>query len=377
MSDNLDCHCNGVSAAEAERREAFLLAAVLERVDEGRQNPRAGAADGVAQRHCAAVDVEFFGIYLEFVAKRDARHAEGLVEFDEVKIIDVDREKRKIRLTRRDLVPDPWDEIEKQYKPGDVVDGVVVRVTTFGAFIKIDNYYEGLAHISELVDNKINHAKEVFSPGDRVPVMILEIDTKRKRIRLSAKKAVEKQARREVDAYLKQQEDIRNIPHISTEATEALRAVVSQPPSPVEEPVIKPTPSEVFASPEPAVEQFKESPPEVEAAPAVEEGVSEPQVVAPRPDVEIASYAVDEAPEDIPVKDPDEVLVNDPLPTTPEPAAAGISTAFDGGIDDEERDLISGEEYDDTGQPDLPSNPNSRGEGDEIDLIEGSELEDK
>jgi len=295
----------------------------------------------------------------------------------DVKIIDVDREKRKIRLTRRDLVPDPWDEIEKQYKPGDVVDGVVVRVTTFGAFIKIDNYYEGLAHISELVDNKINHAKEVFSPGDRVPVMILEIDTKRKRIRLSAKKAVEKQARREVDAYLKQQEDIRNIPHISTEATEALKAAVSQPPSPVEEPVIKPTPTEVFASPEPAVEQFKESLPEVEAAPAVEEGVSEPQVVAPRPDVEIASYAIDEAPDDIPAKDPDEVLVDDALPTTPEPAAAAISTAFDGGIDDEERDLISGEEYDDTGQPDLPSNPNSRGEGDEIDLIEGSELEDK
>ena len=283
----------------------------------------------------------------------------------DVKIIDVDREKRKIRLTRRELVPDPWDEIERQYRPGDIVDGVVVRVTTFGAFIKIDNYYEGLAHISELVDNKINHAKEVFSPGDRVPVMILEIDTKRKRIRLSAKKAVEKQARREVDAFLKQQEDIRNIPHISSHATEALKAALGQPPAPADEPVPYKPPTEVMAITEPPT-VYSEAEVVIvieEVPPGCEPGECPAQT-------QLSPYAIDEAPDEVPEKDQGEPLVDDAPSSCP-------STSYSSGLDDEDRELISGEEYDDTGQPDLSSNPNARGEGDEIDLVEGCDLEDK
>ncbi len=291
----------------------------------------------------------------------------------EVKIIDVDREKKKIRLSRRDLLSDPWDEIERQYRPGDVIEGVVVRVTSFGAFIKIDNYFEGLAHISELVDNKINHAKEVFSPGDRVPVMILEVDTQRKRIRLSAKKAVEKQARREVDAFLKDQEDIRNTLRIPTEALEA-----------------------ALAAPEAAPETTPEEPaPETEAAPPavteiliVEETAPTAEPESPKVEEPVSSMGLDEAPPETAGPEPE------PDSATPEPEAVAEEPAVEApeetpGLDaaddppaastesDDDRELISGEEFDDTGQPDLGPSISTRHESEEIDLIEGNELDDK
>jgi ribosomal protein S1 len=312
----------------------------------------------------------------------------------DVKIIDIDREKRKIRLTRRELLPDPWDEIEKKYRPGDVVDGIVVRVTSFGAFVKIDNYFEGLAHISELVDNKINHAKEVFSPGDKVPVMILEIDTKRKRIRLSAKKAVEKQARSEVDAFLKDQEDITNKLRIPDEGldVELAEPEPEKPPEPEippapEEPAEAEEPAEVAEAPAPQVEAEAE-PPTPEAPTEVAEAVttSEPKVEE-EPEVP----GLDEAPDDTPpekpveppVKTPTEPVAEKPPVEEPEPGeetkpAEEPPVETPPSIDaDDDKELISGEEFDDTGKPDLSSDMNACSEADEIELVEGDDLEEK
>jgi predicted RNA-binding protein with RPS1 domain len=98
-----------------------------------------------------------------------------------------------------------------KYRPGMVVEGVVVRTADFGAFIRLDDYFEGLAHISELVDNKISHAKEVFSPGDKVDVLIMNIDRKSKRIKLSVRRAAEAQRRAEVDAFMRSQGDLDNV----------------------------------------------------------------------------------------------------------------------------------------------------------------------
>lgn len=127
-----------------------------------------------------------------------------------VKVLKTDNEKKKISLSRKATLPEPWDLVNEKFKAGTIAEGVVTRVATFGCFIKLDEYFEGLAHISELVDQRISHAKEVFTPGDKVTVLILDVDKKRKRIRLSVKKALEKQTEREVNSFLKQQSELDN-----------------------------------------------------------------------------------------------------------------------------------------------------------------------
>ena len=128
----------------------------------------------------------------------------------EVKVLKIDREKKKISLSRKATLAEPWDLVNEKFKAGTIAEGEVTRVSSFGAFIKLDDYFEGLAHISELVDQRIAHAKEVFSPGDKVTVLILDVDRKRKRIRLSVKKALEKQTEREISSFLKMQGELDN-----------------------------------------------------------------------------------------------------------------------------------------------------------------------
>jgi ribosomal protein S1 len=128
-----------------------------------------------------------------------------------VKILKVDKKRKRVSLGRRELLPNPWESVGERFKPGMVVEGVVVRTADFGAFIKLDDYFEGLAHISELVDNKISHAKEVFNPGDRVNVLVMNIDKRAKRIKLSVRRAADAQRRSEVDAFMKSQGDLENV----------------------------------------------------------------------------------------------------------------------------------------------------------------------
>jgi len=128
-----------------------------------------------------------------------------------VKVLKLDKKRKRISLGRRDLLPNPWDVITDKFKPGMVVEGTVVRTADFGAFVKIDDYFEGLAHISELVDNKISHAKEVFSPGDKVNVLIMNIDKRARRIKLSIRRAVDAQRKAEVAEFMKSQGDLENV----------------------------------------------------------------------------------------------------------------------------------------------------------------------
>ncbi len=138
-----------------------------------------------------------------------------------VKILKLDKNKKRISLGRRELLPNPWDTITDKFKAGTVVEGIVVRTADFGAFIKLDDYFEGLAHISELVENKISHAKEVFNQGDKVNVQILNIDKKNRRIKLSVKRAVDAQRRAEVAEFMKGQGDLQNV--FATQLQDALK----------------------------------------------------------------------------------------------------------------------------------------------------------
>ena len=128
-----------------------------------------------------------------------------------VKIIKIDKKRKRVSLGRRELLPNPWDSINEKFKAGQVVEGIVVRTADFGAFVKIDDYFEGLAHISELVENRISHAKEVFTAGDKVDVLIMNIDKKNKRVKLSVRRAAQARHKSEVAEFMRTQGDLENV----------------------------------------------------------------------------------------------------------------------------------------------------------------------
>ena len=105
-----------------------------------------------------------------------------------VKVIAVDQERKRIGLSIRQLLPDPWVVKVSSLKEGQLVEGTVTHLTKFGAFAKLDEDLEGLIHISELSDQRINHPKEVVKEGDVVTLRVIKLDTERRRIGLSLRK---------------------------------------------------------------------------------------------------------------------------------------------------------------------------------------------
>jgi small subunit ribosomal protein S1 len=109
----------------------------------------------------------------------------------EVYVMNVDPEKKRIGLSLRRMTPEPWSVVSNQYAVGQVVTAQVTRLTAFGAFAKIDNSIEGLIHISEMADYRINHPKEIVQEGDEVQVRIIKVDPQNRRVGLSLRQASE------------------------------------------------------------------------------------------------------------------------------------------------------------------------------------------
>ena len=105
-----------------------------------------------------------------------------------VKVIAVDQERKRIGLSIRQLQADPWVVKVSNLKEGQLVEGKITHLTKFGAFARLDEDLEGLIHISELSDQRINHPKEVVKEGDVVTLRIIKLDTERRRIGLSLRK---------------------------------------------------------------------------------------------------------------------------------------------------------------------------------------------
>ena len=109
----------------------------------------------------------------------------------EVKVLDIDRERQRISLGLKQTQSDPWQQVLDSYSEGDVVEGRVTKVVTFGAFVEILPGVEGLVHISELAQHHVENPREVVSQGDPVNVLILEVDGERRRLSLSLKRVEE------------------------------------------------------------------------------------------------------------------------------------------------------------------------------------------
>ena len=105
-----------------------------------------------------------------------------------VRVLDIDRERQRISLGLKQTQSDPWQQVLESYRQGDVVEGRVTKVVTFGAFVEILPGVEGLVHISELAQHHVENPREVVSQGDPVNVLILEVDAERRRLSLSLKR---------------------------------------------------------------------------------------------------------------------------------------------------------------------------------------------
>ena len=130
-------------------------------------------------------------IHISELSWSHVNHPSQILEIGDtvkVKVLDIDRERQRISLGLKQTQEDPWQRIVSTYNIGDELAGTVTKVVTFGAFVEILDGVEGLVHISELAAHHVESPREVVQPGDEIRVKILEIDSERRRLSLSAKR---------------------------------------------------------------------------------------------------------------------------------------------------------------------------------------------
>src|SRR5262245_16286163 len=104
-------------------------------------------------------------------------------------VLNVDQERKRIALGLKQMNNDPWEgDIPGRYKPGQVVKGKVTKLTNFGVFVELEPGLEGLLHISELADHKVESPEDVVKQGDEVEVKVLRVDAADRKIGLSRKR---------------------------------------------------------------------------------------------------------------------------------------------------------------------------------------------
>lgn len=117
--------------------------------------------------------------------------SEALQKGQEVKcvVLEVNQEKQRISLGMKQMSEDPWiHAIPEKYIPGQIIKGKIAKLTNFGAFVELEPELEGLLHISELADHKIDKPQDVVKPGDDVEVKILKVDPEARKIGLSLRR---------------------------------------------------------------------------------------------------------------------------------------------------------------------------------------------
>jgi small subunit ribosomal protein S1 len=132
--------------------------------------------------------------------RKHSHPGEALHKGQEIKcvVLEVNEEKRRVSLGIKQMTEDPWIRaIPEKYIPGHIIKGKVAKLTNFGAFVELEPDLEGLLHISELADHKIDKPQDIVKAGDEVEVKILKVDTDARKIGLSLRRvqwAAEEQA---------------------------------------------------------------------------------------------------------------------------------------------------------------------------------------
>ena len=125
-----------------------------------------------------------------------------------VKVLSVDAEKGRISLSIKQTLPEPWEQVPEQVAEGDVLEGTVKRLTSFGAFVEVLPGVEGLVHISQISHKHIATPNEVLTSGEKVQVKVLSVDAADHRLALSIKALQEKPAVEKKEAAPKKEEKV-------------------------------------------------------------------------------------------------------------------------------------------------------------------------
>ena len=125
-----------------------------------------------------------------------------------VKVLSVDAEKGRISLSIKQTLPEPWEQVPEQVAEGDVLEGTVKRLTSFGAFVEVLPGVEGLVHISQISHKHIAIPNEVLTSGEKVQVKVLSVDAADHRLALSIKALQEKPAVEKKEAAPKKEEKV-------------------------------------------------------------------------------------------------------------------------------------------------------------------------
>ncbi len=164
-------------------------------------------------RHGRVVNLADFGafvdlggvdglVHLSELSWKRVGHPREVVEIGQevdVYVIDIDRERQRIALSIKRLLPDPWVSVDERYQEGQLVEAKITRLMKWGAFASIvdDEAIEGLIHISEISEQRIAHPREVVQPSQTVTVRVIEVDGDNHRLALSLKQV-------DSDAFLEQ-----------------------------------------------------------------------------------------------------------------------------------------------------------------------------
>ena len=127
-------------------------------------------------------------IHISQLAWKKVKHPSDVLKVGDevdVKIIEVDLDRKRIGLSRKALLPGPWQTIGDEIKAGDYVEGIVTRMVDFGAFVKLPQGVEGLIHSSQIGYSSHQDPQNAIKPGDKVLLKVLEVKPEKKRVALS------------------------------------------------------------------------------------------------------------------------------------------------------------------------------------------------
>ncbi len=191
----------------AEEKER-LKKEFWENIDEGQT--RLGRVKRIVD-YGAFIDLGGFEglLHVSEMEHRRVEHPSDILnEGDEIDvyILALDHEKERVSLSRKKLLKSPWEIAQEKYHEGDIVDGTVVRIAPFGAFVELDPGVDGLVHISQMANYRVEKPEDVVSVNELIKIKIISIDPEEKRIGLSIKQVQEEEEASEVQQYLEEQD---------------------------------------------------------------------------------------------------------------------------------------------------------------------------
>jgi small subunit ribosomal protein S1 len=198
----------------------------------------------------------------------------------DVYVLDVDQERKRIALSLKKLQPDPWTIVDDHYNAGQLIEGRVTRVLDFGAFVELDLGVEGLLHASEMIGTPELNPSDIVHSGEKLLVKIIRVDSRRKRLALSARQV----RKDEWERWVAEQQAAREVEEAEAEAApEAAEAIEGE------------VAEEAEAAPEATEAIEGEVAEEAEAAPeateAIEGEVAEEATPMPAPKAETEAVA--------------------------------------------------------------------------------------